>query len=170
MNPSRHLIAAALLALGLAAGAQTAPPAPAAPAAPGASHRMDGHHPMMGRHHGRMDPAKRQERMAQRQAALKQKLQITSAQEGAWTAFTAAMQPAAKMQRPDRAEFEKLTTPERIDRMRALRTARMAEMDKRAEATKSFYAGLSPEQKKVFDAETLRGRRGGHHGGMRHHS
>jgi periplasmic protein CpxP/Spy len=163
-NASKHLIATTLLALGLAAGAQT-PPA-AAPAAPGAS---AGHHPMA-RHHGRFDPVKMQERMAKRQAALKQKLQLTPAQEGAWTAYTAAMQRPANLERPDRAELEKLTTPERIDRMRALRAARLAEMDRRAEATKTFYAGLTPEQKKVFDAETFRGHRGGRHGGLRHRS
>ena len=50
--------------------------------------------------------------------------------------------------------------------MRAMRSARAAEMDKRADATKTFYAALSPEQKKVFDAETARGHRGGGH---RHH-
>jgi periplasmic protein CpxP/Spy len=165
-HASKHLIAAALLALGLAAGAQT-PPA-AAPAAPGASASHHG----MARHHGRFDPVKMQERMAKRQAVLKQKLQLAPTQEAAWTAYTAAMQPPANLQRPKRAElraeFEKLTTPERIDRMRALRTARLAEMDKRAEATKTFYAGLTPEQKKVFDAETLR--RGGRRGGRHHRS
>ncbi len=30
----------------------------------------------------------------------------------------------------------------------------MAEMDKRADATKAFYAALSPEQKNVFDQAT----------------
>jgi hypothetical protein len=116
-----------------------------------------------------MDPAKMhermQQRMAERQAQLKQKLQLTPAQEGAWTAYVAAMQPPANMQRVDRAEFAKLTTPERIDRMRALRTAHQAEMDKRGEATKTFYTALTAEQKKVFDAESLRGRRGGHQRG-----
>ena len=164
-NAHKHLFAAALLAVGIAATAQPAP----APGTPGAG--PSGHpHEMMG-HHGRMDPAKMQERiqqrMAQRQAQLKQKLQITPAQEGAWTAYVAAMQPPANMQRLDRAEFAKLTTPERIDRMRALRTAHHAEMDKRGEATKTFYAALTAEQKKVFDAENTRGRRGGHHRGHR---
>ena len=164
----KHLIAAALLALGFAATAQPAPaPAPVTPEA-----RAGGsHHGSMG-HHGRMDPAKMQERMqqhmAQRQAQLKQKLQITPAQESAWTAYVAAMQPPANMQRIDRAEFARLTTPERIDRMRALRAGHHAEMDKRGEATKTFYAALTAEQKKVFDAENLRGRRGGHHRG--HHA
>ena len=40
-------------------------------------------------------------------------------------------------------------------------------MDKRGDATKTFYATLTAEQKKVFDAESWRGRRGGHHRG--HH-
>jgi protein CpxP len=122
---------------------------------------------MMG-HHGRMDPAKMQERMqqrmAQRQAQLKQRLQITPSQESAWTAYVAAMQPPANMQRIDPAEVAKLSTPERIDRMRALRAAHHAEMDKRGEATKTFYAALTPEQQKVFDAENSRSRgAGGQH-------
>jgi Spy/CpxP family protein refolding chaperone len=76
--------------------------------------------------------------------------------------------PAQRPQRPDRAEFAKLTTPERIDRIHTVRAERTAMMDRRAEATKTFYAALSAEQKKVFDTETLQMmQRGGHHG--RHH-
>ena len=107
--------------------------------------------------------------MAKRVDALKAKLKITAAQEGAWTTFTTAMQPPARMdhQRPDRAEMEKLTTPERIDKMREMRKQRMtdmeAAMDKRDDATKTFYAALAPEQQKVFDAEHAR--MGKHHGG-----
>ena len=150
----KHLAAAGLLAaLGLAAHSQTPPPA------------TSGAAPMAREQHGHMDPAKMAERMARRQAALKQKLQLTPAQEGAWSAYTASMKPPAHMQRPDRAEFEKLTTPERIDRMRAMHAARAAEMDKRADATKTFYAALSPEQKKVFDSQAFRG----HREGERHH-
>jgi periplasmic protein CpxP/Spy len=107
--------------------------------------------------------------MAQRLAELKQKLAITPAQEGAWTAWTSAIKPTPH-QRPDRAEFVRMTTPERIDRMRAVRAQRNADMDKRMDATKTFYAGLSAEQKKVFDAEGLRFMRGGKRGhGGRHH-
>jgi periplasmic protein CpxP/Spy len=58
--------------------------------------------------------------------------------------------------------MEKLTTPERIDKMRAMRVQRDTEMDKRADATKAFYATLNAEQKKIFDAEAMN--RGGHHG------
>jgi periplasmic protein CpxP/Spy len=131
---------------------------------------------------GRHDPAQMQAHMAKRQAEMKARLKITPAQEGAWTAFIAAMQPAANMMgaRPgpeQRAEMDKLTTPQRIDKMRDMRTQRMAQMDKRMDAAKAFYATLSPEQQKVFDAEhAMRAGRhggghdgGGHHGGMNYH-
>lgn len=157
----RHLIAATLLAAaGVAAVAQTTPPAPAsAPAA-----REQRHDPArMEQHRARM-----QERIAQRLGELKQKLAITPAQEGAWTTWTTAMKPTPR-QRPNRAEFAQLTTPERIDRMRAVRAERNAEMDKRMDATKNFYAALNAEQKKVFDAEGLRFMRGGKRGHGGHH-
>lgn len=68
-------------------------------------------------------------------------------------------------QRTDYAELAKLPTPERIDKMKALRTEHMnamnAAMDKHADATKAFYATLTPEQQKVFDANTMRPQRSG---------
>jgi hypothetical protein len=92
-------------------------------------------------------------------ADLKAKLKIAASQETAWGTFAEAMKPPADMmnKRPDRAEMDKLTTPERIDKMRAMHKEQMitmeAAMDKRAEATKTLYAALSAEQKKTFDAE-----------------
>jgi periplasmic protein CpxP/Spy len=178
---SKHLLLATLMATcGFAAIAQNATPtAPAAGAQPQVHdrmHRGDGssvRERMFGSH---------QERMDKRQAELKAKLKITSAQEGAWTTFAAAMKPPAggmMGMRHDpkvKAEMEKLTTPERIDKMRALRAERMAtmnaEMDKRGAATKAFYAVLSSEQKAVFDAVAMRGGRhgmGGDHGGRGEH-
>lgn len=144
-------IAAAALALaGFAAQAQTPPPAPAGP----------GPMPM---HEGRgqFDPARMQqrmqERMQRRMESLKRILQLTPAQEGAWNAWTAAMRPSAQMmqQRGQREALERMTTPERIDRMRQLRAQRNAEMDRRAEATKTFYAQLTPPQQKAFDEVSL---------------
>jgi hypothetical protein len=120
--------------------------------------------------HKRMDPAQRMERMkehrAKRLAALKEKLKLTSAQEGAWSTFTSATQPPAGP-RPhmDRAEFAKLTTPERLERMQARQAERSAMFAKRADATKTFYATLTPDQQKTFDAETAHfGGPRGHHG------
>ncbi|MEO8653424.1 MAG: Spy/CpxP family protein refolding chaperone [Ramlibacter sp.] len=159
----KHLLVAACLAvLGLSAGAQT--PAPAGPG-PGPGAMMRPGHPGMMQEH-------MQQRRAQRQAALKQILQITPAQEGAWNAWIASRQPANR-QRPDRAQLAQLSTPERIDRMRALRAERIAEMDRRGDATKTFYAALTPPQQKALDAMTAQrmGRgMGGRHGGWgRHH-
>jgi hypothetical protein len=161
----KHLLTATLLAsLGVVAIAQTPTPPPArSPAQMYAQRGMP------------QDPARmlelRQLRMERALAGLKLKLQISGAQEGAWNAWANAMKPTGPRQRLDRAEFERLTTPERIDRMRARRATGMAEMDRMAEATKSFYAALNADQKKVFDGESLRmlqrggrGMRGGHRG------
>jgi hypothetical protein len=168
-----HLVTATLLAavgIGAIAQAQTPPPAnaPGAPRAAQGDRRPDPQ---------RMEQfrARMEERMARRMGALKQKLQVGAAQEGAWTAWTSAMKPT-QFQRPNRGEFAQLSTPERIDRMRALRSQRNAEMDRRMDATKTFYAALNAEQKKVFDTEGMRfmrggrdGKRDGHRGHHGHH-
>jgi Spy/CpxP family protein refolding chaperone len=178
-KPSSRLnglvFAGLLITFGASAMAQSA-----APAAPGAaasspngenkSQHMDQH---MSQHRGHHDPAKMQAMMAKHQADLKDRLQLTPAQEGAWTAYTAAMQRPAgmgmRLSDAQRAEMSQLSTPERIDKMRAIRTERMAqmtaEMDKRANAVKTFYAALTPEQQKVFDAaHQRRGAKGEHRG------
>lgn len=109
------------------------------------------------------------EQMAKRQADLKVQLKLTAEQESAWTAFTAAMTPPqwGKTSRPNPAEMQALTTPQRIEKMQALRAERESQMTKRLEATKAFYAVLTPEQQKVFDAQPMPGKQGGHGGG--HH-
>ena len=173
MKPSKQLFVAACMAvLALSAGAQT-PPAPGFSTGPGPGGSAGpltmtpGHPGMMQEQHRAMW----QQRRAQREARLKQILQITPVQEGAWNAWTAARRPA-QIQRPNPGEMARLTTPERIDRMRAMRAARIAEMDRRADATKVFYAALTPPQQKAFDALTARRwDRGmdGRHGGWGHH-
>lgn len=101
-----------------------------------------------------------QDRQARRQkhlAELQGRLQLQPAQEAAWTRFAQSMQPPAPMPaRPDRASWEKMTTPERIDRMQSLQAERQALMKQRAEATKALYAALTPEQQKTFDVHTAR--------------
>ena len=98
-----------------------------------------------------------QQRRAERMAAFKAQLQLTPAQETAWTDFTTALQPGQRHARLGRDGMEQLTTPERIDRMRALRAQHAAEADRRGEATKAFYAALTPAQQKTFDARAVRG-------------
>lgn len=151
----KHFIAATVIA-GACFGAAQAQTSPSAPANP----------PQQGRH---FDPARMAARVNQHLADLKQKLQISAAQESAWTSFSTAMQPPANVQRPDRQALSAMTTPERLDQMRAMRDRRNAEMDRRADATKTFYAQLTPDQKKTFDTETARMFQGGHgkHGGNR---
>jgi Spy/CpxP family protein refolding chaperone len=134
---------------------------------------------MMG--HGGMghgDPARMAQMHAKHLSDLKAKLKITTAQEAAWATFADSMKPPADMMgKPmDHAEMDKLSTPERIDKMRAQHKERMAAMevamDKRGDATKAFYSALNPEQKKVFDAEfASMGQRGEHgeHGRMKGH-
>ncbi len=155
-SPRRLAATALLAALALPVLAQTAPATPPAASASSAaeSRHQAGHR--HGRHHG--DHAQRH---ARHLAELKGQLQLPAAQEPAWAAFTAALQPAERPARLDREGMDKLTTPERIDRMRALRAQHAAEADRRGEATKAFYAALAPEQQKTFDARTLHGHRMG---------
>jgi hypothetical protein len=162
----RHLLAAGLLAsIGFGAYAQV----PASQPAPGAPHMMQGERGHMDGARAEQFRQRMQERRAQRLAVFKEMLRISPAQEGAWNAWTASLQPGARPQRPNPAEIAHMTTPERIDRMRAMRAERNAEMDRKAEATKAFYAQLSPAQRTVFDAESLKFAHGGHRGGRGHH-
>lgn len=172
--PRKLLAVAMLAALSLPnlAQAETAAPAPAvapvaAPAAeatppaarPGPRAQRMGMH----RHHRHMQmmhsgqtsagaASSWQERRAEHLAQLKGQLQLSPAQEAAWTEFTGAMD-----QKPGHAQLgwegmEQLTTPERIDRMRVLHAQRAAEMDRRGDAVKALYAQLNPAQQKTFDA------------------
>jgi len=147
-----------------------APAATTTPAAPAAAVAQADTTAARKAQHKRMDPAQRMERMkehrAKRLAALKDKLKLTAAQESAWTTYTTANQPpaGARPQRMDRAEFAKLTTPERLERMQTRQAERSAMFAKRAEATKTFYAALSADQKKTFDAETVHAGGHGHRG------
>jgi len=137
---------------------------------------------------GPMDPArmaemqkKMTERHAARQAQLKADLKITAAQEPAWNAYVA--RTAHEPRKPVAAEdWSKLTTPQRLDKMQAHKAERDAQMTQRIDATKSFYAQLTPEQQKTFDMQSglqragmkgehrmggqggHGGERGGHHG------
>ena len=155
----RVLLASMLAGVSLAAFAQGMPPGGPAPV---------GMHARM--HQG--DPAKMQERMAKQLAEFKARLKVTPEQEGAWTTFTEALKPPAPMaQKFDWKALEKLSTPERIDKLKELRSQHQAHMDKMADATKTFYAVLNAEQKKTFDAahwHMMQGRRGPMHGGMQH--
>lgn len=163
------LLSAALATAGLVAVAQTPNTGTATMAHAGAKEQ------------GRMDPSRMQQKMSERMAELKAKLRLNGAQEDAWAQYLAAMQPPAdagqRMGRENRKqmheEWKTMTTPQRIERMNAMKAQRDAHMLKRNEATLAFYQTLSPDQQQVFDANAMgagqHGRRGEHGGKHRHH-
>ncbi|MFZ0268538.1 Spy/CpxP family protein refolding chaperone [Caulobacter sp.] len=149
------LTAAAVLTLSTAAVAvaQDASPPPGMP--PMADGGPGG--PMM-RHH-RPDPEARAQH-------LRDVLQLRSDQDGALKAYLAASGPKDWNRDGGRRDAaagppKALTTPERLDR----ETEHLARAKARIDATRSFYAALSPSQKKAFDAL---GPMGGGHGRMMH--
>ena len=148
----RLAVAAACAALALPVLAQTPPAAPAGSSdAPTSQMQKRSDHRADRQAQRAQWKEKRTERHAQHLSQLKTQLALTPAQEGAWTSFTQAMQPRGDFARLDRESMQKLTTPERIDRMRAQRAQRDAAMDARGDAVKAFYAQLQPEQQKTFD-------------------
>jgi hypothetical protein len=118
------------------------------------------------------------EMMEQHRAAMAQDLRtilkLRPDQEAAFTAFQASMTPPPRDERKthDRAAMETMSTPQKLDMMLARMDEHMARMRKHVEATKAFYAALSPDQQRTFDAlERMHhqgmGGHGGHmHGGM----
>ena len=114
--------------------------------------------------HGQADHAKWEARRAEHLSELKEKLKLRPDQEAAWNTFASATQPRMRPAGADRqamrGEFEKLNTPQRLDRMLAMSDAHRARMLARSQAIKAFYAQLSPAQQSVFDAEAKFGPRG----------
>lgn len=106
------------------------------------------------------------ERMKQHQQRLHDALKLTPQQEGAWTKFQESHPFAGNANRPDPAEMAKLTAPERAEKMLEQQKQHQEAMGKHVVAMKDFYAQLTPEQKKVFDEQTMMGKRG-QRGGMR---
>lgn len=136
---------------------------PAKPAAPTAEQRDQKRAERM---------ARMQQKMAERQAAFKAELKLTPEQEPAWNAFIARTQPQGRPARQgSREDWSKLTTPQRLDKMQALKVERDAAMTKRVDAIKSFYASLNADQQKVFDSKHMSGfqRAGMHRGHGKHH-
>ena len=100
------------------------------------------------------------EHFAKRQAKLHDALQLTAAQEPAWTTYQAAVKPAGMGMHGDRAEWAGLAAPARMEKMIAMARQHVGMMESRLAALNTFYAVLTPAQKKVFDDNT----RGGHDG------
>ncbi|MFI4936151.1 MAG: Spy/CpxP family protein refolding chaperone [Caulobacterales bacterium] len=109
------------------------------------------------------DPAAHAAHRAQR---LREVLQLRSDQEDALSAYLAAIKPPQGMGEHMRQQHDAdqhLTAPERMDQMLGRLDRMRALLATRAEATKRFYADLSPAQQKAFDAMGPMG--GGHRHG-----
>ena len=152
-------LSASILILGAAGGTALAQPAP--PPAPMAGVRdADGH----GMRHERPDPAARAQHHAEH---LRAALQLTPAQEPALNAFMASMKRPEGMgdhRKGGREQMAAMTTPQRLDHMKARMDEHRARFEQHAAATKRFYAQLSPSQQKAFDTLQGQGHRG--HGPM----
>lgn len=167
----RHALWAGLVAgSGLLAAAAFAMPGATPGASPGGKAGCE-------MRQGQAQQGKREAFRARHLAGLKEKLQLQPSQEAAWNAFVQAGQPGPRLAKADREarheEFQKLSTPERLDHMLAMSDLRRAKMVERAAAVKAFYAQLTPEQQKVFDAEAMPARGAGkrlHHPHHRHAS
>jgi protein CpxP len=146
---------ASILILGAAGGTAFAQPAP--PPAPMAGMRHDDGH-----RHQRPDPAARAQRHAEH---LRAALQLTPAQEPALNTFVASMTRPDGMRdhrKGGREQMAAMSTPERLDHMKARMDEHRARFEQHAAATKRFYAQLSPSQQRAFDA--LQGQHMGHRG------
>jgi protein CpxP len=86
--------------------------------------------------------------------ALHAILNLRADQEAAFQAFQAAMTPSPHdhHDRMDRAPTGGMTTLQRLDRVADHMAKRDAEFQRRAAAIRSFYAALSPDQQRAFDA------------------
>lgn len=147
MSYRRNVLASLLVISGLSAALPTlAEPANCGP--------MDG----WGRFH-----EQRMERIEQHQKKLHDALKLKPDQEGAWQKFTESMRNPARPERGNREEWAKLTTPERAEKMLDHAKQRQERMAEHVAALKTFYAVLTPEQKKIFDEQHL-GPRGGRRG------
>jgi periplasmic protein CpxP/Spy len=141
---------AAVLSVAYAVTAQD-PPAPGPGAPPTAQQRADWMHA----------------RMEARAKALHDILNLRPDQEAAFQAFQAAMAPQPHGDRHEHGDQAAgpVTTPERLDHMAERMAKHEAAFHQRADAIKAFYAVLSSDQQRAFDALPLMG--GDHHGGHR---
>jgi protein CpxP len=173
MTAIRTLITTSAIAfaagLSLTASAQMTGQAPMGmPGGPGPL----GMHSPMPNGHPMMNDAKREASRAERHQKhldeMKVFLQLQPQQEAAWNSFSAIMKTPMKRPGPlTPTDFDKMTTPERIDKMMTLKEERDVEINKRMNAAKNFYAALTPSQQKVFDTHTQKFL---NHGSMTHHS
>lgn len=96
-----------------------------------------------------------QERMEKHRAMVHDQLKITADQETAWKTFIeSTSQHMQKMmgERPDHHVHETLSAPAMLEKQLERSKEHVTMMQKQLDALKTFYAVLTPEQQKTFDA------------------
>lgn len=99
--------------------------------------------------------AKMGERMKERQQKLHEALKLNPEQEKAWSKYQESHPFASPGERPDRAVMDKMTAPERADKMLEQSRLHQEAMSKHVSALKTFYDTLTAEQKKTFDEHSM---------------
>lgn len=150
-HPSILLITAFALGLSAASGVSAEPPQ-----APGQE---------------RPSPEARAAFHAKKLEALHGALKLTAAQEPAWKEWAGKMKPdEAGWKARHQEDWANLTAIQRMEKKLEFGKERLAKLETRLAATKTFYATLSEEQRKVFDKEFIfHGRGEGHRGRKWHH-
>ena len=91
-------------------------------------------------------------------SSLHDALRLTAQQEDAWRAYVRAVSPDPSMAERRRAAMQmtpSLDTPRRIDLATAVMEEELAGFRRHGAAVKAFYNQLTPEQRTVFDRQTL---------------
>ncbi len=83
---------------------------------------------------------------------LRTALQLTPAQETAWTAFTEKIKSTNFAPEND-MDWKGMTVPDRMDKMLENMKSREARMAERAAAVRQFYVNLSGDQRQIFDKQ-----------------
>ena len=156
------LLAAALLivtpatAAGASAPAQTPARALERPAAPAAFQVAQATTRPPSAQRKSAKPATLEERRAARARQLRKKLKIQPSQEAALQAYVAAaVPPRAAPSRPS----PQMTRLQSLDYEAAQLAAKTAALKKRSDATRRFYAALTPAQQAIFNAPPTKPKR-----------
>lgn len=163
MNTMRKSLMVGLTVLGMAATGIAAHAQDGKP--------QDGQQHQEHRDHGdhKPDPARMQEKMgeffAMQQARVHYQLKLTAAQEPAWNTYQAAIKPVMPAgPRPDMKAWMAMPAPDRMAKMIEMGKQHIATEESHLAALRTFYATLTPEQKKAFDHSMTGGHHHGHHG------
>lgn len=99
------------------------------------------------------NPEQFAQRVARKQSALREALKLRKEQEPAWLQFTEQTRPTPPMTLPEKSQMAKLSAPERMEQMLATMREGEQRLQVRLDATKAFYAVLTPAQQNLFDRQ-----------------